>query len=413
LQHLFTKFAVNTNLPSNQPNHLNQPSKPIYKHVAKIAIQQQQQQQQHVFKKLPTLPTMSDWQQPTTINTNTKTKMSNQLVWMIVVSCILVVALVAVLVYFLAVKEPSSSPGQPGSAVCKAETGVTCTQSGLTCDCTAVAVTPTTCKTEPGVTCTKTGTVCDCTADAVAPTTCKAGTGVTCTKTGSVCDCTADTPTAPTVHGVTCQLNKSNVYECHPDCGQLVLPANCTAKYNATTQLCELTCKSASQPFDVTNSQTWAATDAAGACRGSVFLGTTSEYCQTVPKLTSNHKYTNYAKVPGMPQMSHFLNGGQKALNGTGTTDQTDPWYNVNAYCKYNSSDNFCMGLDVFYDRAGQQTYYVPCQFNSENQAPNQISETPLSSNPFDVPVDHFGAVVLNTGNSLHTAKTVKKVPGW
>jgi hypothetical protein len=112
---------------------------------------------------------MDPSQQP---STHTK---ANQLAGMVVVSHILVAALIAVLVYFLAVKKAASSGrGQPGSAVCKAETGVTCTQSGLTCDCTADAPT---------------------------------------------------TPTAPTVHGVTCQLNKTNVYECHPDCDQLVLPS--------------------------------------------------------------------------------------------------------------------------------------------------------------------------------------------
>lgn len=304
---------------------------------------------------------------------------------LIVVSCILFVALVAVLIYFLTIK---TSAGQT-SATCKTETGVTCTQSGLTCDCTAD------------------------------PVQCKAETGVTCTKTGSVCDCTADpvAPTAPTVHGVTCSLD-GNAYTCHPDCGQLVLTAapGCTAKYNPTSQLCELSC--ANKPctaaqFAVTDSKTWTAVDSTGACKGTVFLGSSNEYCQSVPQL-SNGFYTNYAKVAGFPNMSHFLNDGQNALAGkTQMTDTSNPWFYVNNFC--NLAQN-CMGLDVFYDQVAQQSYYVPCQFNPENQSTNQISSSKLTNTPFTVPVEHFGAVVLKTVNSANSnsaKRATKKVPGW
>lgn len=315
---------------------------------------------------------------------------------LIVVSCILFVGLLAVLVYFLTSK-PST-----GSAACNAGPGVSCTQSGSTCNCTAQA----TCNAEAGVTCTRTGTVCDCTA-AVTPTTCKAGHGVTCTKTGTVCDCSADTvgPTAPTVHGVTCTLD-GNSYTCHPDCAQLVLTAapGCTANHNPASQLCELSCASCAKNsvFAVTDSKTWAAVDSTGACKGTVFLGSGNEYCQSVPAL-SNGLYTNYAKVSGFPNMSHFLDDGQNALAGkTQMTDTSNPWFNVNNFC--HSAQN-CMGLDVFYDQAAQQSYYVPCQFNPENQATNQISSSKLTNTPFTVPVEHFGAVVLKTVASTNTTK--------
>ena len=354
---------------------------------------------------------------------------------LIVVSCILFVALVAVLIYFLTIK---TSAGQT-SATCKTEPGVTCTQSGLTCDCTADPVQckaetgvtciktgsvcdctadPVQCKAEAGVTCTQTGSVCDCTADA-APTTCKTEPGVTCTKTGSVCDCTADpvAPTAPTVHGVTCSLD-GKAYTCHPDCAQLVLTAapGCTANYNPTSQLCELSC--ANKPcttaqFAVTDSKTWTAVDSTGACKGTVFLGSSNEYCQSVPQL-SNGLYTNYAKVAGFPNMSHFLNDGQNALAGkTQMTDRSNPWFNVNNFCHLAQN---CMGLDVFYDQVAQQSYYVPCQFNPENQSTNQISSSKLTNTPFIVPVEHFGAVVLKTVNSANSnsaKRATKKVPGW
>jgi hypothetical protein len=65
------------------------------------------------------------------------------------------------------------------------------------------------------------------------------------------------------------------------------------AQYNATSQLCELTCKSDSQPFDASNPKTWATVNA-GVCN-STFYSADILYCANVPSLLNN-QYSWFAK---------------------------------------------------------------------------------------------------------------------
>ena len=231
-------------------------------------------------------------------------------------------------------------------------------------------------------------------------------------------------PMPSTTTGVACTANADLTYSCVENCAALTFPAGsgCTAKPNATTNLCDITCAAPSscttESFDASNPRTWVQ-QSSGNCVGTAYIGGDS-YCDVVPELSSNHTYTNWAKVKGKFQPLH-MDDGLKAV--AGSTDVGSDWTHFSAYCQSSKTSKTqpCTGLDVFYDQTNDNTYYVPCLLSSDNNQTG-LSKTAISSNPYpfenNVTVQHYGPVIAQmfTGQPPQpttTTKQPKKLPGW
>jgi hypothetical protein len=235
-------------------------------------------------------------------------------------------------------------------------------------------------------------------------------------------------PAPSTTTGVACTANADLTYSCVENCAALTFPAGsgCTAKPNATTNLCDITCAAQSscttESFDASDPKTWVANQD-GKCVGTVFGGGDS-YCSVVPPL-SNNQYRYWDKVPGMYQPNHLIDG-LKSLAG----QASGVWKNVADWCGDNTNRKYpCTGLDIFYDKVNNNTYYVPCMLHPGTNV-TETRSNPVATNPFpfdaNVTVEHLGPFITQmfngqtqqtqqTQQTTQTTKTTKtkKLPGW
>ena len=253
---------------------------------------------------------------------------------------------------------------------------------------------------------------------------------------GSGASCAAPSVT----NDVLCTKNTDNTYSCVANCAQLKFPSGCSAKLNAQTSLCDITCSASGcniDVFDANNPKTWVNLDSTGKCYGTAevtgMVGSNTMYCQAVPH--ANGSYTHWATVNGTPKPSHLADGFLAVSGKTSTTSTTpSDWQELAYFCSKQATPDYpCTGLDVFYNAADDVSYYVACQADRGANTTLLATSAPTNSpNPFGptVSATHYGAVLamkdfpgvppassssLSSSMQSTLAKPSKRktVPGW